>query len=122
MNMLPLIHLTYFTLAAMMTIWVARTLHQHGALFLVDAFEGNEELAKAVNHLLVVGFYLINLGFILLFVKYGQQPANTTEGIEYAATKLGVVMLALGIIHFINVNYFNNIRKTHRIPSTLPNK
>lgn len=120
MNMLPLIHLTYFTLALLMTIWVARTLHQHGALFLLDAFDGNEAVAKAVNHLLVVGFYLINLGFILLFLRYGERPIDTTEGIEYAATKLGVVMLVLGVIHFINVNYFNKIRQNHK--RTIPNK
>jgi len=111
MNLLPWIHLIYFTLAVLMTVWVARTLHQHGALFLLNAFEGNEDLAEAVNHLLVVGFYLVNLGFILLFLKYGQRPCDTTEGIEYAATKLGVVMLVLGVMHFINLNHFNKIRK-----------
>jgi len=42
--------------ASRWTIWVARTLHKRGAIFLVDAFHGNAELAASVNHLLVVAF------------------------------------------------------------------
>ena len=49
-----------------LTIWVARTLHRSGRIFLVDAFHGNAELADSVNHLLVVGLYLINVGYIAL--------------------------------------------------------
>src|SRR3712207_7694262 len=45
-----------------LTVWVARTLYRNGRVFLVEAFRGNEAVADSVNHLLVVGFYLINIG------------------------------------------------------------
>lgn len=94
-----IIYIVYFLVALAMTIWVARTLHRNGRLFLIDAFHGDEARADAVNHLLVVGFYLINIGFILLFLKYGTKPTDAVGAIEYAATKLGFVMLMLGGMH-----------------------
>ncbi|MDQ3266018.1 MAG: hypothetical protein M3Y59_20590 [Myxococcota bacterium] len=54
-------YLAYLVISIGITVWVARTLQQNGRVFLVDAFLGKETLADSVNHLLVVGFYLVNL-------------------------------------------------------------
>ena len=108
------IYIFYTIISIAMTIWVARTLHKNGRIFLLEAFKDNEEMADAVNHLLVVGFYLMNFGFILLFLHYGVKPESLVEGIEYIATKLGIVLLALGITHFFNMFNFDRMRKKGR--------
>ncbi len=94
-----------------MTIWVARTLHKNGRIFLLDDFNGKEEMTDSVNHLPVVGFYLTNIGFILLFLRFGTKPDRLVEGIEYITTKLGVVLLVLGTMHFFNMFNFDRMRK-----------
>ena len=105
------IYALYFGISLAMTVWVARTLHKNGRLFLIDAFHGDEARADAVNHLLVVGFYLINIGFVLMFLRVGTKPMDLVGGIEYAATKLGIVMLVLGAMHFFNMFNFDKMRK-----------
>ena len=105
------IYLFYTLISISMTIWVARTLYKNGRIFLLEAFNDNEEMADSVNHLLVVGFYLINLGFILIFLHLGTKPATLVEGIEYIATKIGIVLLALGGMHFFNMFNFDRMRK-----------
>jgi len=116
-------YITYFLASAGMTIWVARTLHKNGRLFLIDAFHGDEPRADAVNHLLVVGFYLINIGFILLFLKTEAKPNGMVEGIELAAFKLGIVMLVLGGMHFFNMFNFDKMRrKAKRRPTATAEK
>ena len=105
------IYIAYFLISLIMTIWVARTLHKNGRLFLVEAFSGKQDMADSVNHLLVVGFYLINIGFILLFLRVGEKPTDIVQGIEYISTKLGVVMLVLGGMHFFNMFNFAKMRK-----------
>jgi hypothetical protein len=114
------IHTAYLLLSIGMTVWVARTLHRNGRLFLVDAFGGNQAMADAVNHLLLVGFYLVNLGFVLLFLRVGSMPANAVEGLEYVSTKLGVVLLVLGAMHFFNMFNFSKMRKKGLIRPTPP--
>ena len=105
------IYIAYTIISIAMTIWVARTLHRNGRVFLLEAFKGREEMADSVNHLLVVGFYLINFGFILLYLRFGTKPETVVEGIEHIATKLGVVLLVLGAMHFFNIFNFDRMRK-----------
>lgn len=100
----------YVLLSIAMTIWVARTLHKNGRIFLVDAMNGNERLADSVNHLLVVGFYLVNIGFVALFLKYGDKPGSWESAIEFLSTKMGIVLLVLGAMHFANIIIFSKAR------------
>ena len=100
----------YLTISIALTIWVARTLVRHGRIFLVDSFVGNEPLADSVNRLLAVGFYLINVGYVSLALKYGDKPADLAQAIETLSTKVGLVLLVLGAMHFFNLYIFSRLR------------
>ena len=82
MNWLLTTYFVYLIISICLTIWVARTLHKNGRVFLVDSFLGNKQLADSVNHLLVVGFYLINIGYVTLALKYGAAAASAQEAME----------------------------------------
>jgi len=104
-------YLIYLAISIALTIWVARTLHQNGRVFLVDVFHGNEALADSVNHLLVVGFYLINFGYVSLALKLGYNVVTAQEGIEALSVKVGMVLLVLGGMHFFNLFIFSRMRR-----------
>ncbi len=113
----------YLLISIGLTIWVAGTLHKNGRLFLVDAFHGNEPLADSINHLLLVGFYLINIGYVSLALKYGDKAASVQELLEVLSTKVGAVLLILGAMHFFNLYVFSKMRKRallHGAPPPLP--
>jgi hypothetical protein len=103
-------YFSYLAISIALTIWVARTLHQNGRVFLVDAFQGNAELADSVNHLLVVGFYLINVGYIALALTTTSPMASLRQIIELESVKIGVVLLILGGMHFFNILVFAKMR------------
>jgi hypothetical protein len=96
-------YVVYLAISVALTVWVARTLSKNGRVFLVNSFESDERLADSVNHLLVVGFYLINMGYVTLALKLGDKPLSTQEAIEFLSTKVGLVLLVLGAMHFFNV-------------------
>jgi hypothetical protein len=110
-------YMVYLLISVTLTIWVARTLHQRGAIFLVDAFHGNQELAASVNHLLVVGFYLINIGFVSLALKSDAHIETSRAAIEMLSSKLGWVLLIVGGMHFFNLFVFSRIRSRAQNPS-----
>lgn len=110
----------YLTISVAMTVWVARTLHKNGRVFLVEAFHGREQLADSVNHLLVVGFYLVNLGFVSLYLEGGMHVLNATDALEALSSKVGVVMLVLGGMHFFNISLFNKWRTRGRLEEAPP--
>lgn len=98
----PVFYLLYLVLSIAVTVWVARTLSRNGRVFLVHGFE-SEELADSVNHLLVVAFYLINIGYVALALRGDGRPIDLTSGIEFLSFKLGFVLLVLGGMHLMNV-------------------
>jgi hypothetical protein len=104
-------YFSYLAISIGLTIWVARTLQNSGRVFLIEAFNGNEELADSVNRLLVVGFYLINVGYIALALKTRAPLTTLREVIELESTKLGVVLLILGGMHFFNILVLSRMRK-----------
>ncbi len=110
-NLIVTTYLIYLLISVALTVWVARTLYTRGAIFLVDAFHGNSELADSVNHLLVVGFYLINIGFVSLALKTGATIMTSRAAIELLSDKMGMVLLTLGGMHFFNLFVFSRIRK-----------
>ena len=100
-------YLTYLAICLTVTVWVARTLHKNGRVFLVDAFHGNTELADSVNHLLVVGFYLINIGYVTLALRATETLNTLRSAIELVSDKVGLVLLVLGFMHFFNLFVFS---------------
>ena len=123
MNYIVLTYSLYLVISIALTIWVARTLSKNGRIFLVDCFHGNADLADSVNHLLVVGFYLINVGFIALFLKLGIQIEAPQGVFEALSGKVGVVLLVLGGMHFFNLFVFSKMRRRallEQVPPPLP--
>ena len=110
----------YLAVSVAVTIWVARTLHKNGRIFLVDAFQENERLADSVNHMLVVGFYLINIGYVTLALRYGMKPTDLQGAIESFSTKIGLVLVVLGAMHFFNLYVFARLRRRSCERSAVP--
>lgn len=108
-------YLTYLAITVPLTVWVARTLSSNGEVFLRDVFDDNSELAAAINTLLVVGFYLLNVGFVLLYLRTGEAVTDLPGLVELVSLKVGVVMVVLGLVHFTNVYVFNAIRRRVRM-------
>jgi hypothetical protein len=106
-------YITYITVSIFITIFVSRTLSKNGEIYLIDGFGGNVDLAKSVNHMLVVGFYLLNLGFVLLRMRTGVTIEEVEALIVYLSSGLGFVLLALGIAHFFNMFVIYTFRKSY---------
>ena len=103
------VYVVYTTIAVGLVVWLARTLYRNGEVFLEDVFASRPEMAGAVNRLLVIGFYMLNLGYALLLLP-GFQAATPAEAADVLIRKLGVLLVTLGVIHFVNMYVFWRIR------------
>jgi hypothetical protein len=106
-------YVIYLAASAFLTVYVSRTLFTNGRVFLISVFQ-QEGLADSVNHLLVVGFYLINLGWAALLINAGGSPMSLPDMVQETVTRLGVVLLVLGSMHFFNMFVLYLIRRSRR--------
>lgn len=113
------IYTIYAAVAIAMTALLARTLFKAGGVFLDDVFDGNQRLAQAVNRLLVVGFYMLNLGYGLFLLR--AEPQETAfDAVAYLVNRLAILLVTLGLIHFVNVFVFWKIRHRAELRNAPP--
>lgn len=110
MNYMIVTYLAYLTITITLTIWAARSLFKNGDVFLIDIFHGNRELATSVNNLLLVGFYLINVGYAVYTLRLDHHVINFQELMESLSIKVGLIILILGVMHFFNLYIFFKLR------------
>ncbi len=108
------VYAAYAASSVGLTVWIARTLFKNGAVFLEEVFADNPRMAEAVNRLLVVGFYLVNLGYASLLLK-ASGSATIEEAIEVLSWKLGLLLLSLAGMHFGNLYVFHRIRRRAKV-------
>ena len=101
----------YFFLTVIVTVYLATTLFKNGRMFLIDIFHGDQPLADSVNKLLLVGFYLINIGYAVYTLSITGEVETVRLLIERLSVKLGGIILILGGMHFFNLYVFYSLRK-----------
>ena len=113
LTMLPFwTDLIYLATSVAIALWVGWTLHRNGRVFLLEVFQGKEDLADSVNHLILVGFYLLSIGFVAVAIRISTGTALQDMGgaIQVVSTKVGLVLLVLGVTHFLNLLMFSRMR------------
>ena len=114
--MLPMLtfwtDLIYLAISVAVALWVGWTLHRNGRVFLVEVYQGKEDLADSVNHLILVGFYLVSIGFVAVAIRMstGTGLQDIGGAIQVVSTKVGLVLLVLGVTHFLNLLMFSRMR------------
>lgn len=103
-------YLVYLAVSVGLTVWVATTLSRNGLVFLDDVF-ADSRLAKAVNQLLVMGFYLLNLGYVAVAMRSSARIPDAARALETLSYKIGFVLLVLGLLHVCNVFLLGRYRR-----------
>src|ERR1043166_8271564 len=108
-----LVFLPYAAIAMILTVWLARQLSRHGLVFLRTVFPDRDDLATAVNQLLVIGFYLVNIGWSLLLLRADELDVTSmTAAVSVLITRLGLLLLLLGLAHMANLYVFHRSRRS----------
>lgn len=113
------VYATYLVTTVLLCAWLARTLFRNGALFLQDVFPDRPEMAEAVNHLLVTGFAMVNVGYGFFMMK-SDGAATGTDAFEVLAQKLGILLVSLAVVHFVNLVVFHKLGARRRQADLAP--
>ena len=113
MNLQLIDYFIYIGASVLLTVWVGNTLHRNGRPFLVSVFK-EDGLADSVNRLLVIGFYLVNFGASAILINTGGVPGSVADMLKQTVTRIGVVFLVLGFMHFNNLLVLHIIRRPLR--------
>lgn len=123
-------YIAYLPIAIFLTLIVARVFFKNSKIFMLDIFSGRQEIALSTNKLFETGFYLLNLGFALFYMKVNKLPYTiydeevgskvfefTTQNMfEVLSNKVGVLSVFLGaMVFFLLFMLFRGKKKTAEI-------
>lgn len=103
MNYLITTYTAYILITILLTMWVGKTLFKNGRIFLLEIFNRDEEITDSINHLLLIGFYLINFGYVLRNLIVKEHINSLADCIEMLSIKIGLIIIVLGVMHFFNL-------------------
>ena len=103
MDYLLITYGAYIIITLILTFWVGRTLYTNGKIFLMKIISNDEVVVDSVNRLLLIGLYLINFGFVLQNLITRRSILTATDSVELLSSKIGTIVVILGIMHFLNL-------------------
>ena len=106
-------YILYIFITFFITVNVGLILYKNGRIYILEALHHNEELTDTVNKILLIGYYLLNLGYAALMLQYWEQITSYSMLIESVTTMVGRIVLGLAFMHYLNMFIIHKFR--HKI-------
>lgn len=98
-----LAYISYLIISVFITVKVGRLCHQHGYLHLLNVLQHDTQTAHVTNNILLVAYYLVNIGYVVLALSQWPPINNPIQLIETTAWFSGVIISFLGLMHYVNI-------------------
>ena len=96
-------YIIFLGLMIFIIVYVGRLFFTNGRVFIIALFEGAVEKADGVNKILLIAYYLFNIGYAFLKLKTWQRIANWEGLLSSLATNMSILILILAITHYFNM-------------------
>ncbi len=111
MNLNIIGYFVYLSITAFIIIFVGKICYTNGTIFVKALVPGHEELCQHINQILLIGYYLINLGYCGITLISWTKINTTTELLETIALKSAIIILLIAILHYLNITIILNYLK-----------
>ena len=103
MNLNIIGYLIYLSLTSIIIIQVGKLCYDNGNIFVSQLIPNHEELCHQINKTLLIGYYLLNLGYCAMTIISWEKIQTINQLIEIIATKSAIIILTIGFMHYINI-------------------
>lgn len=111
-------YIAFLTLMIFIIVYAGRYFYSNGRIFIISLFNGNVVLADGLNKLLLIGYYLLNIGYSFIKLKQWQKISSLEMLFSSLASNIGVLVFILAIIHYFNMGVIYLLSKSKSISIT----
>jgi hypothetical protein len=108
-------YIIYLFITYLITVKVGMLFYRNGRIFILGLLQDDIRLTDAINNILLVGYYLVNLGYATIMISTWNTIHNRTALLVSIVTMTGIIMLTLALMHCGNmlVIYLISKRNLH---------
>ncbi|MES1218302.1 MAG: hypothetical protein ABUT20_22540 [Bacteroidota bacterium] len=115
MNILA--YIVYLFVSYLVTVHTGLLFYRNGRIYILNLLHGDEQLTSFINKMLLTGYYLLNLGYAAVMIRFWKTITTLNELVASIGSMTGKIMLTLAVIHFFNMAaiYFISKRNNHHL-------
>ena len=103
MNLNIIGYLIYRSITAIIIIKVGSICYRNGNIFVSELIPNDEDLCHKINQILLLGYYLLNLGYCAMTLISWNKILSFHQLIEIIAFKSAIIIGTIAIMHYINI-------------------
>ncbi|RZN82613.1 MAG: hypothetical protein EVB11_07800 [Winogradskyella sp.] len=115
MNYNIITYCIYLPIISFIMVKIGWLFYKNGEVFLLNLFSNNIDFVKSINNLLLIGYYLTNIGYAIITIAYWENINSTVEMINSLSYTIGKIILLLAIMHYNNIFWLKYLNKSKLI-------
>ncbi len=93
----------FIALIVLIIVFVGRTCYRNGNVFVAELLPGHLELCRQINKVLLIGYYLVNIGYCAITLVSWQQITSIAQLVEVIAVKMAIIIGIISGLHYLNI-------------------
>jgi len=103
MNLNIIGYLVYLCITSIVVVRVGKTCYTNGNIYVSQLIPEHEDICKKTNNVLLVGYYLLNLGYCATTLISWEQILSVDQMVEVISIKTASIITLISILHYINI-------------------
>ena len=117
-----LAYIIYLFITYLITVHVGLIFYRNGRIYILRLLRDDERMTDSINRILLTGYYLLNLGYAALMIRFWKTVKDWPDLIASISSMTGKIMLTLAVIHFLNMAVILLISQHHNRNQIINNK
>lgn len=103
MNLNLLSYALFFPAMVGIAVYVAQVCHRNGRLWMLRIFDNEAHFVDAVNNILLVGCYVVNIGYIALVLSLWEPVTTVPQMLGVLSQRIALILFTLAGLHYQNI-------------------
>jgi hypothetical protein len=103
MNLNIVGYIIYLSITSIIIVRVGRICHQNGNIFVSQLIPDHEDLCHKINQILLLAYYLLNIGYCAMTLISWDKILSTNQLIEIISIKSATIIVTIAILHYCNI-------------------
>ncbi len=114
MNSNIVAYIIYLLLMVYIIYWLGRMFHRNGRVFILQMYKGDAASADTTNNILLVAYYLFNMGYAFLKLRSWERIRSPAQMIDLLGGNIGILILILAVTHYFNMLLIYFLAQKHK--------
>ncbi len=111
MNFNLLTYSIYLLITALIIIKVGFICYKNGNIFVTNLIPNDKEFCTRINKMLLVGYYLINIGYVVISLSDWKKINSFLQMVESISKHTAIIISILALLHYFNLFWITKFIK-----------